>query len=335
MKTNTAPKTNAAPIAIPAEWAPHKCIWTAWPSHENLWQDDLTQAREEVAAMIIALSKGDTMKVLAMGDEALKSAQEMLGPAAKVIPAKFGDIWLRDTGPIFASTPNGPLALRFKNNGWGGKYKLPHDNEVGDAVAEGAAVPVKAHDFILEGGALEHDGAGTILTTRQCLLNENRNKGWTQNKAEQVLKETFGAKKILWLDEGLVNDHTDGHIDNIARFAAPGRVICQFASGKDDPNATVLDNIAERLGAMDMEVVRIPSPGRVDDEDGDPVPASHMNFIVGNKTIVVPAFDKYRAEDAAAALEVFFPKHEVVALPSSALLTGGGSFHCITQQEPA
>ena len=333
-QTKPLQKSQAA-ISVPAEWAPQKAVWTAWPSHEDLWQEDLKEAREEVAAMIIALAKGTPMKVLAMGEEAMKSAQETLGPAAKVIPAQFGDIWLRDTGPIFANTASGPVALRFKNNGWGGKYSLPHDNEVGDAVAQGAGVKIQKHDFIIEGGALEHNGAGAILTTRQCVLNPNRNAGWTEKKAEELLKAAFGANRIVWLHEGLLNDHTDGHIDNIARFIGPNTVICQTASGKDDPNATLYDNIAESLGAQNFEVVRVASPGRVEDEDGDPVAASHMNFIIGNKTIVVPSYDRYGAAETADALAHFFPDREVVILPSRAILTGGGSFHCITQQEPA
>ena len=328
-------KSAPRPLSIPAEWAPQKTMWTAWPSHADLWLDNLDPARQELATMIQALSSGNTMKVLAMGDEAVKSAQDMLGPAAKVIPAQFGDIWLRDTGPIFASTPDGPVALRFKTNGWGGKYELPFDDQVGDVIAEGAGVSIRRYDFILEGGALEHDGAGTILTTRQCLLNPNRNPGWTQATAEAELKDAFGASRILWLNEGLLNDHTDGHIDNLARFIAPGRVLCQSPYGRDDPNKEILQKIAADLKSMDLEVIQVPSPGLITNEYGDPVPASHMNFIIGNKTIALPAYDTAPAEEAAAILEPLFPGREVVVLPSNALLTGGGSFHCMTQQEPA
>ncbi len=159
---------------IPAEWAPHAAIWTAWPSHAELWLDDLAGARAEVAAMITALAAGDTLKVLACGDEAVASARAALGNHAEVIAADFGDIWLRDTGPIFTHTDSDELALRFRTNGWGGKYELPHDDTVGDVVAQAAGVPIRRFDFVLEGGALEHNGAGTILTTRQCLLNPNR-----------------------------------------------------------------------------------------------------------------------------------------------------------------
>jgi agmatine deiminase len=321
---------------IPAEWAPHKAIWTAWPSAADLWGDDLASARAEVAAMIRALAEGDRVRVLAHGREAEATAKLALGKSAEIAPAAFGDIWLRDTGPIF--TTEGALGFGF--NGWGGKYKLPYDEEVADVIARAAGVELMRADFILEGGAIEMDGEGTLLTTRQCMLNPNRNPHWTEAAAEVELKRALGVEKVLWLDEGLANDHTDGHIDNLARFVAPGKVVCQAPCGKDDPNADVLEEIALSLAAMKdargrkLDVVRIPSPSLVEDEDGDAVPASHMNFIIGNATVVVPNYSDSGA-DAVAALAALFPERKVIGLASHAILTGGGSFHCITQQEPA
>lgn len=325
---------------IPPEWAPHKAIWTAWPSAADLWGEDLEPARMEVAAMIRALhdgGKGDRVRVLAHGREAEASAKLAVGMSAEIVPGGFGDIWFRDTGPIF--TRDGD-AVGFRFNGWGGKYQLPHDGEVADQVARAAGVALKRHDFILEGGAIEMDGEGALLTTRQCLLNPNRNEGWNEREAEDNLRRALGVEKVLWLDEGLANDHTDGHIDNLARFVAPGRVVCQSAWGKGDPNADVLEEIALSLAAMTdargrkLEVVRIPSPGLVVDEDGDAVPASHMNFLIGNSTVVVPIYSG-SGDDAVNALAPLFPRRKVVGLSSHAILTGGGSFHCITQQEPA
>ena len=221
---------------IPPEWAPHKAIWTAWPSAADLWGEDLEPARLEVAAMIRALhdeGRGDAVRVLAFGREAEASAKLALQQNAEIIPGAFGDIWLRDTGPIFSRE----AAAGFRFNGWGGKYQLPHDAEVADQIARTSGIALTRHDFILEGGAVEMDGEGTLLTTRQCLLNPNRNPDWDEAKAEAALKRALGVEKILWLDEGLANDHTDGHIDNLARFVAPGRVVCQSAWGDDDPNA--------------------------------------------------------------------------------------------------
>jgi agmatine deiminase len=325
---------------IPAEWTPHKAIWTAWPSAADLWGEDLEPARAEVAAMIRALAdggRGDRMRVLAHGREAEATAKLALGKNAEIIPGAFGDIWFRDIGPIFARDGR---AHGFRFNGWGGKYQLPHDEEVGARVALLAGAEFKLHDFILEGGAVEMDGEGTLLTTRQCVLNPNRNPHWTEAAAEAELKRALGVAKVLWLDEGLANDHTDGHIDNLARFVAPGRVVCQAPFGRDDPNGDVLEEIALSLAAMKdaqgrkLDVIRIPSPGIVVDEDGDAVPASHMNFIIGNTTVVVPIYSG-SGDDAVNALAPLFPGRKVVGLSSHAILTGGGSFHCITQQEPA
>ena len=319
---------------VAAEWARHRAIWTAWPSHADLWQEDLTGARNEVAAMVRALCGGDTMKVLACGDEAVRSAQVTLGACAEIIPADFGDIWLRDTGPIFVYRSGSLKALRFANNGWGGKYDLPGDDTVGDAVAKSAGAEISRFGFVLEGGAVEHNGAGLLLTTRQCLLNPNRNADWNEQRAEALLQEAFACKRVLWLENGLLNDHTDGHVDNLARFISDDEVVCQSASGADDPNAVLYETIARELGEMGLTIHRIPSPGRVLNADTEIMPASHMNFIIGNTAVVVPVYDAMRGDAAVRALQKLFPEHKVVGINSSHLLTGGGSFHCITQQEP-
>ena len=332
-------QSSNATAFVPAEWSEQKCIWTAFPSAADLWLEDLGPAQEEVAAMVRALGETQPVHVLVNGDDAMKAAKELLGdlPNVKLFDAKFGDIWLRDTGPIFKS--NGE-ALRFKNNGWGGKYDLEFDDVVGDFVAENAKANVERHDFILEGGAVDQDGEGTLLTTAQCVLNPNRNPGWTKDIAEAKLCEAFGASKVIWVDEGMTNDHTDGHIDNIVRFVAPGVVACMEAYGEDDPNAEIFEAIQNTLAnATDaagrkLKVVTIPSPGRYENEDGDVVPASHMNFIIGNDIVVMPTYGADSTEEAIAKLQGLFPTRKVVGLSSEAVLTGGGSFHCITQQEP-
>jgi len=335
----TAKQLNTTSI-VPAEWSEHKAIWTAFPSHGDLWLENLEDAQTEVAGMIQALAIGDHVKVLVMGPEAEQRAKDLLilNTDIEIIQSKFGDIWLRDTGPIF--TTDGQ-ALRFKNNGWGGKYSLEHDDTVGDDVAAQSGKPVAQFHFVLEGGAVDQDGEGTLLTTAQCVLNPNRNTGWTKEVAEQNLCEAFGASKVIWIDEGLVNDHTDGHIDNIARFVAPATVMCMSPYGDDDPNAEILNRIAEQLRnstdakGRKLEVIQIPSPGRIENEDGEVIPASHMNFIIGNKSVVVPLYDAPSSEQVLLAFEKVFPHHQIVGLPSIAILSGGGSFHCITQQEPA
>jgi agmatine deiminase len=319
-------------------------MWVGWPSHGDLWEDNLAPAQAEVEALVRALAGPgrEQVKLLVGNDEALADARARFEgvDGVTVIAGRFGDIWLRDTGPIFGAASRTANAFRF--NGWGGKYDLPHDDEVADQIGEASDAALSRHDFVLEGGALDHDGAGTILTTRQCLLNPNRNPDWTAAAAETALTEALGARRVVWLGDGLLNDHTDGHVDNLARFVAPGVVACPVAWGRNDPNAEVYDATARDLhAAVDAEgralkVLRIPSPGLVLDEDERPIPASHMNFLIADGAVIVPTYGDDRAAGMACeALKTVFPDREVIPLPSLAILSGGGSFHCISQQEPA
>jgi agmatine deiminase len=332
-------------VTVPAEWAPHRAMWLGFPSHAELWEDDLPAAQAEVAALARALAGpgGEQVRLMTGSPEGEADARAMLGDVAgiEIVPGAFGDIWLRDTGPIFTAGSDGPRAQAFRFNGWGGKYALEHDDTVAAQIAQAAGAPLVAHDFILEGGAVDHDGEGTILTTGQCVLNFNRNSGWTDAKAQAAFAQAFGAKKVLWLGEGLANDHTDGHVDNLARFVAPGVVACPVAFGRGDPNAGAYDDAARRLAGMTdaagrpIRVMRIPSPGWIDGADGKAAPASHMNFLIANAAVIVPIYAEQPGAFAMQALEHLFPGRQVIGLPSRAILTGGGSFHCITQQEPA
>ena len=327
-------------FTVPAEWAPHRAMWLGFPSHAELWEDDLEPAQAEVAALARALAGpgGERVRLMTGHPDGEAAARKLLGDVAgiEIVPGLFGDLWLRDTGPIFA----GGKAHGFRFNGWGGKYALEHDDTVAAQIAAAAGVDLVANDFILEGGAVDHDGIGTVLTTGQCVLNRNRNPGWTEAVAEAAFADSLGAAKVLWLGEGLRNDHTDGHVDNLARFVAPATVAIPVAWGRGDPNAEAFDDAARRLAAMtdasgrNLSVVRIPSPGWIDGEDG-PLPASHMNFLIANKAVIVPIYTEQPGKFAVEMLKQVFPDRTVVGLPSTAILTGGGSFHCITQQEPA
>jgi agmatine deiminase len=330
--------------AIPAEWALHRAMWVGWPSHGQLWEGNLDQAQGEVETLVRALAGPgrEQVRLMVGNDEALPGARARFADVAgvTVVAGRFGDIWLRDTGPIFGEGSRTANAFAF--NGWGGKYDYPHDTEVADQIATAAGARPARHDFILEGGALDHDGVGTILTTRQCLLNRNRNTGWTDTIAEAALGEALGATRVIWLGEGLLNDHTDGHVDNLARFVAPGVVAVPMAFGLKDPNAEAYEAAATAVRAATdatgraLEVLLIPSPGLVLDEDERPIPASHMNFLIANGAVIVPTYgNDMAARLAGEALATVFPDREIVLLPSNAILTGGGSFHCISQQEPA
>ncbi|WP_425409118.1 agmatine deiminase family protein [Hyphococcus sp.] len=345
----------------PAEWAQHDAVWVGWPSAADLWEDDLGPARAEVEDFIRAIlfpggtasdERGEQVELLVRGREAQTSADIMRSrlpePACVTLhDAPIGDIWLRDTGPIFVKSEDGALAASaFAFNGWGGKYQLENDKEIADHIAALADVRLRRFDdFVGEGGALEADGEGTFITTRQCLLNKNRNPGMSEKDVEAVLKSALGAEKVIWLDEGLAGDHTDGHVDNLVRFAAPGKVVCMRPSGNDDPNAQVLAEIEKALsGAIDangrsLEVVTIPSPGRIM-IDEKPAAASHMNFYISNRAVIMPCYGALSRNPDAANEAIEILKNHVdrphfFAIDSSHILTGGGSFHCITQQQPA
>jgi agmatine deiminase len=332
-------------VHVPAEWSPHRALWVGFPSHEDLWTEDLAPAQAEAALLVRALAGpgAERVRVMVCGAAAEAAARRLLAdvPGVELVQARFGDIWLRDTGPIFLERDGARRAAGFRFNGWGGKYVLDGDDAVAGQIARSSQTPLEVHDFVLEGGAVDHDGQGTVLTTRQCLLNPNRNRGWTEAAAETALVEALGARQVLWLGDGLKNDHTDGHVDNLARFVGPGVVACPISWGRNDPNAEVYDDTARRLAAMTdargvpLQVVRIASPGRVENDQGEVVPASHMNFLIANKAVLAPIYDDAAGDFALEALRSLFPERAVIGLPSRALLTGGGSFHCISQQEPA
>ncbi|RKQ96152.1 agmatine deiminase family protein [Maricaulis maris] len=329
-------------IDLPHETARQSRLFTCWPSDAELWEDNLEPAQAEFAAFLKAVvapsATGVTLDltILASTAQAEASAKRALGHRARVVRAAFGDVWARDTGPVFLRRDGEPVAVRFRFNGWGGKYELPGDDAIGGVIAKLAGAREVAVDLVAEGGALEFDGEGTLITTRQCLLNPNRNPGLGEADVEAVLKQTLGVDKVLWIDEGLVADHTDGHIDNIVRFARPGVVVCQSPWGDDDPQAEVLAAIARQLAGMTdargrhLQVCRIPSPGRVDLGDGEVVPASHMNWVIGPRHVVVPVYGTSGGEAAVTALRGIFPDHEVVGASARAILTGGGAFHCVT-----
>jgi agmatine deiminase len=317
------------------EWAPHEAVRIGFPSATDLWEDDLALAQAEVAAFATAIhAEGGGEQVwLIAADEIAAAEARRLAPFANVILQSFGDIWLRDTGAIVLGSGADRRAQGFEFNGWGGKYDLPGDDSIGERLAGLAALPYAKADWILEGGAIDGDGSGTFLTTTQCLLNPNRNPSLGKADVEERLTRDLGATRVIWLGDGLINDHTDGHVDNLARFVAPGRVAIPEAVA-DDPNAAAYADAAEALLDAELEVVAIPSPGLVE-RDGEIVPASYMNFYIGNASVVVPQYGA--ANDAAAveAIQALFPDRRAIGLRADHILTGGGSFHCISQQVPA
>ena len=316
------------------EWAPHAAVWIGFPSAADLWEADLALAQSEVAAFAQAVhaeGKGEAVWLVAADQTAAAEARR-LAPFAKVIVEPFGDIWLRDTAAIILGSGEGRRAVDFDFNGWGGKYDLPGDDTIGQRLAVEAAITCSRSNWILEGGAIDRDGSGTFLTTEQCLLNPNRNPELSKQDIEARLRSDLGATKVVWLGDGLLNDHTDGHVDNLARFVGPNRVAVPEAT-TDDPNAAVYADAAEALLDADLEVVAIPSPGLVE-RDGEIIPASYMNFYIGNAVVVVPLYGARNDDAAVEAIQALFPNRVAIGLRADHILTGGGSFHCISQQVP-
>ncbi|MDG5489601.1 agmatine deiminase family protein [Sphingomonas sp. BGYR3] len=322
------------PPPPPAEWAHHDAVWIGFPSHPELWVEDLEPARAEVAAFAEAVhADGDGEKVIlvAADEEAGRAAQAMAGRFAQVVVEPFGDIWLRDTGPIIGGDHH---AHAFGFNGWGGKYDLPGDDTIGQRLAARRHFHAIRHDWVLEGGAIDGDGTGLLVTTEQCLLNPNRNPGLSQRDIEARLTADLGFTRFLWLGEGLLNDHTDGHVDNLARFVGENRLAIPEAA-ENDPNWRVYQMAADAARAGGVDLVRIPSPGRVLDEDEQIIPASYMNFYIGNAAVVVPLYGQPNDDAAIEAIAALFPGRRVIGQRADHILTGGGSFHCISQQIPS
>lgn len=316
---------------LPPEWAPHKAVWIGFPSHPELW-DSIAVARAEVAAFARAVDAGgdgEQVLLVAADDEAAAAASLLVGDTAKVVVAPFGDIWLRDTGVIVDSAGIGHA---FGFNGWGGKYEYDGDEDIGRRLAAKRRMDTVEHDWVLEGGSIDWDGTGLVVTTEQCLLNRNRNPGLSQGEAERRLREDLGFDRVLWLGNGLAHDHTDGHVDNLARFVGESRLAIPVPE-ENDPNWLVYADARRRAEALGVEVVPIPSPGRVI-QGGEVVPASYMNFYIGNAAVVVPVYGQPNDRKAVETIGALFPGRETVGLRADHILTGGGSFHCISQQIP-
>ncbi|HEX7578965.1 MAG TPA: agmatine deiminase family protein [Thermoanaerobaculia bacterium] len=359
-----APTPSSDGFFQPAEWTPHSAVWLAWPSHADLWLEALEPVREAFLQFVRAITNPDPVSGVPRGEgiellvgdaenEAL-ARERLRGLPVRFHRIPFGDIWLRDTAPVFLKRRNGQTGepdeiggiacASFAFNGWGGKYVLPFDDQVSARVAEASAAAsgtnVYRFPFVLEGGSVEVDGEGTCLTTRQCLLNPNRNPGLGSDVLEEHLRASLGVRTVLWLGDGLLNDHTDGHIDTVARFIAPGRVVCMVPAS-DDPNREVLETIRRDLASFRdargrrLRVETIPSPGRVVDEGGKPMAASYVNFYIANTTVIIPRYGAPADSDALRRVGNLFPGRRAVGVPAKDLLAGGGALHCISQQQPA
>lgn len=322
-------------MRMPPEWAPQDWIWIGFPHLAEEWPGYLDVAQEQIAAFASAVAESGQQVRLLVSDEANEArARSLVGEAVTLQPRVYGDVWLRDTGPLVVEGADGQIAVRFAFNGWGEKYLMPGDQTIGEALARDAGLDVMSSTMILEGGAVDGDGTGLAATTEQCLLNPNRNPHLRREQIEAELEQMLGFDRLLWLGDGLINDHTDGHVDNLARFVGPGRLVVPEATGSDDPNAGIYADAKARAQDFGVDVITIPSPGLIT-RDGAIEPASYVNFAITTHLVVVPTFGSAYDDAGVEAIAALFPDRETIGLPAGAVLAGGGGFHCASQQMPS
>jgi agmatine deiminase len=321
---------------MPPEWHPQDLLWIGFPHLAEEWSGQIDRAQEQIAAFANAVVETGQDVRLIVRDAANAARAAALVSSAVVLETRvYGDVWLRDTGPLVVRDRAGARAARlFGFNGWGGKYLMPGDQEIGGDLAGSAGLAASRADWVLEGGALDGDGTGLVATTEQCLLNPNRNPHLSRGEIESLLARDLGYDRVLWLGDGLIADHTDGHVDNLARFVAPNRLAVPRTTGLDDPNATIYADAAARARDFGVEVVEVPSPGLIEWQ-GRIQPASYMNFVVTSHAVIVPIFGSPHDAEGVAAIGDLFAGRATIGIMADAVLAGGGGFHCSSQQLPA
>ena len=330
-------------FAMPGEWHPHAATWMAWPHDDEQWVGMLEPVRREFTALVEAIAAREPVQLLvADADSEADARRRLTGGEITFHRVPHQDLWLRDSGPT-AVVRDGEVALiDWEFNGWGEKYPADLDNQIAGHVARLLGdVPLYRPGIVMEGGSIEADGGGTVLTTRQCLLSAQRNEGLSEADLEHHLHEALGARQVLWLDEGLEGDHTDGHIDTITRFADRHTIVTSTCADRDDPNHDVLArNLARLRSARDADgrpytVVELPTPRERAHFEDQRLPLTYANFYIVNGAVVVPVYGDDHDAGAVGILRTLFPARQVVPLMARALITGGGAFHCVTQQQPA
>ncbi|MBS1843952.1 MAG: agmatine deiminase [Actinobacteria bacterium] len=348
---------------MPGEFEPHSGCWIAWPERPDNWRLGAkpAQAAYTEVARAIATSEPVTM---AVSDAQFEHARTVLPAEVRLVEISTDDAWIRDMGPTFVVDERGRRrGIDWRFNAWGGLegglyFPWDRDDRVAAKVCEIEGADRYRAPIVLEGGSIHVDGEGTLIATEECLLNHNRNPELTREQIEEALRDHLGVEKIVWLGRGVFNDETDGHVDNLACFAAPGKVLLTWSDDASDPQHEISADAADRLEAAadakgrPLEVVRLPSPGPIEisaeeaagvdavagtlpRRAGDRLAASYANFFLGTKAIVFPLVDERHDDEAAEILRATFPGREVIGVPAREILLGGGNIHCITQQVPA
>ncbi|MEO8463747.1 MAG: agmatine deiminase family protein [Gammaproteobacteria bacterium] len=334
---------------LPAEWASHEATWLSWPHNLDSWPGVFAGVEPAMTQFVGALAACEPVHINVLHAEHERHVRGLLAATAAPERLHFhqfptNDAWVRDHGAIFVTraTPDAPrLAVDFGYNAWGGKYPpFDLDREIGRQMAEALGVPRFAQPgVVLEGGSIEVNGEGALLTTEQCLLNPNRNPTLTKVDIERLLRDAFAVHEILWLGDGIEGDDTDGHIDDLTRFVSRDTVVTVVEPNRADPNHAVLDaNLRKlatlRVGGRPLTVVELPMPEPQYLED-QRLPASYANFYVANGAVLVPVFGCAQDDVACAILRDCFPRRCVVPVDCRVLIAGLGALHCLTQQVPS
>jgi|SRR5271157_136263 len=334
---------------MPAEWEPQEAIWLTWPHYLETWDFLLPQVEDAYTQWILAMAAGQMVHLLVNDAETEERVAARLTDAGvDLAQVHFNritniDTWIRDYGPTFVVNPaaDAPLAMvKWTFNAWGGKYDdLAQDNSVPYAMNEYLQIPIFEPGIQLEGGSIDVNGAGTVMTTEQCLLNPNRNPHLNRDAIEQYLQEYLNVSHVLWLKEGVAGDDTDGHVDDIARFVNPSTVLVAVEEDSRDDNYAALQanyNLLQGMTDQDdnpLNVIKLPMPGVVQWE-GPRLPASYTNFYIGNEVVAVPTFGHDNDATALQVIQDQFPTRKVVGIPAAAVVYGLGTLHCCSQQQP-
>ena len=348
---------------MPGEFEPHSGCWMAWPERPDNWRLGAKPAQEAYAAVAEAINPSDPL-TMAVSDGQFEHCRSVLSASIRVVEMSTNDAWIRDMGPTFlVDGRGGRRGVDWHFTAWGGLegglyFPWDRDDRVAQKVLEIEGADRYAAPIVLEGGSIHVDGEGTVMATEECLLNANRNPGLSREQIEQILFDHLGVQKMIWLDRGIYNDETNGHVDNIACFARPGVVLLSYSEDESDPQHAISRDAEERLQAASdaqgrsIDVVRLPSPGPITISEqeatgvdavpgslprraGDRLAASYANFYIASRRIVFPLLDERFDDEAADVLKGCFPDREIVGVPGREILLGGGNVHCITQQVPA
>lgn len=346
-----SPSIPARPRRLPAEWEPQDAVMLTWPRADSDWRDELPGVEPVFAAIASAISRHQKLIITCQGEGHRDHIAGMLArarahmEAVQFFTAPSNDVWVRDHGPITLIEDGRPILCDFSFNGWGGKYEAADDNEITRRLhTQGAFgdIPLRRSDFVLEGGSLDSDGRGTLLTTTQCLLAPTRNPGWSRARIEEFLHAELGIARVLWLEHGwLAGDDTDSHIDQLARFCDERTIAYASCEDEADEHHPALRAMAAELAALrdhdgrPYTLVPLPLPQPKRDRDGRRLAASYANFLVINDAVLVPVYSDPADRIALDRLAACFPGRAIIDIPCLPLISQNGSLHCATMQIPA